>query len=74
MTCSYGCNLKYMAILCRYPVTLFNELYYLNSGGTIWTGIFPERKPIVVIITVAKPANLNFFISLLQMDRPQYIL
>ncbi|KAJ7946546.1 Non-lysosomal glucosylceramidase [Quillaja saponaria] len=20
-----------------YPVTLFNELYYLNSGGTIWT-------------------------------------
>ncbi|TYJ03729.1 hypothetical protein E1A91_A12G047700v1 [Gossypium mustelinum] len=22
---------------CRYPVTLFNELYYLNSGGTIWT-------------------------------------
>lgn len=24
---------------CRYPVTLFNELYYLNAGGTIWTGI-----------------------------------
>ncbi|WOL01538.1 hypothetical protein Cni_G10255 [Canna indica] len=21
----------------RYPVTLFNELYYLNTGGTIWT-------------------------------------
>ncbi|KAJ6715552.1 BILE ACID BETA-GLUCOSIDASE-RELATED [Salix viminalis] len=20
-----------------YPITLFNELYYLNSGGTIWT-------------------------------------
>ncbi|XP_058181290.1 uncharacterized protein LOC131299569 isoform X2 [Rhododendron vialii] len=20
-----------------YPVTLFNELYYLNSGGTVWT-------------------------------------
>ncbi|RVW28922.1 Non-lysosomal glucosylceramidase [Vitis vinifera] len=22
-----------------YPITLFNELYYLNSGGTVWTGI-----------------------------------
>jgi hypothetical protein len=22
----------------RYPVALFNELYYLNAGGTIWTG------------------------------------
>ncbi|KAJ0087545.1 hypothetical protein Patl1_07696 [Pistacia atlantica] len=21
-----------------YPITLFNELYYLNAGGTIWTG------------------------------------
>ncbi|KAF6159696.1 hypothetical protein GIB67_029954 [Kingdonia uniflora] len=21
-----------------YPTTLFNELYYLNAGGTIWTG------------------------------------
>ncbi|KAG5024118.1 hypothetical protein JHK85_020460 [Glycine max] len=24
-------------VLCRYPTTLLNELYYLNSGGTIWT-------------------------------------
>ncbi|KAL0384644.1 UNVERIFIED_CONTAM: Non-lysosomal glucosylceramidase [Sesamum radiatum] len=24
-------------VYCRYPPTLFNELYYLNSGGTIWT-------------------------------------
>lgn len=30
--------LKFLG-LCRYPVTLFNELYYLNAGGTIWTGI-----------------------------------
>ncbi|KAJ8436166.1 LOW QUALITY PROTEIN: hypothetical protein Cgig2_002737 [Carnegiea gigantea] len=21
-----------------YPITLFNELYYLNAGGTVWTG------------------------------------
>jgi non-lysosomal glucosylceramidase len=25
---------------CRYPGTLFNELYYLNSGGTVWTGMW----------------------------------
>lgn len=23
----------------RYPITLFNELYYLNAGSTIWTGM-----------------------------------
>ncbi|XP_038999531.1 non-lysosomal glucosylceramidase-like [Hibiscus syriacus] len=28
-----------------YPVTLFNELYYLNAGGTIWTdGLPPTRS------------------------------
>lgn len=27
-----------LPFLGRYPVTLFNELYYLNSGGSIWTG------------------------------------
>ncbi|KAI3854557.1 hypothetical protein MKW92_042089 [Papaver armeniacum] len=28
-----------------YPATLFNELYYLNAGGTIWTdGSLPTRK------------------------------
>ncbi|KAL4302233.1 hypothetical protein GQ457_10G022510 [Hibiscus cannabinus] len=27
--------------LNRYRVTLFNELYYLNSGGTIWTDGLP---------------------------------
>ncbi|GFY88591.1 beta-glucosidase, GBA2 type family protein [Actinidia rufa] len=26
-----------------YPVTLFNELYYLNSGGTIWTDGSPPH-------------------------------
>ncbi|KAM7470275.1 hypothetical protein LguiA_008458 [Lonicera macranthoides] len=29
-----------------YPVTLFNELYYLNSGGTIWTDGSPPVHPL----------------------------
>ncbi|XP_062192980.1 uncharacterized protein LOC133896401 isoform X2 [Phragmites australis] len=27
-----------------YPVALFNELYYLNAGGTIWTDGQPPKK------------------------------
>ncbi|KAF7096293.1 hypothetical protein CFC21_098260 [Triticum aestivum] len=27
-----------------YPVVLFNELYYLNAGGTIWTDGLPPKK------------------------------
>ncbi|CAO2829899.1 unnamed protein product [Amaranthus hypochondriacus] len=27
-----------------YPVTLFNELYYLNAGGTVWTDGSPPLK------------------------------
>ncbi|XWS24698.1 hypothetical protein CRYUN_Cryun27aG0005700 [Craigia yunnanensis] len=27
-----------------YPVTLFNELYYLNAGGTIWTDGSPPMQ------------------------------
>ncbi|KAG0504006.1 hypothetical protein HPP92_004078 [Vanilla planifolia] len=27
-----------------YPVTLFNELYYLNAGGTIWTDGLPPKQ------------------------------
>ncbi|EPS69863.1 non-lysosomal glucosylceramidase, partial [Genlisea aurea] len=30
-----------------YPVTLFNELYYLNSGGTIWTDGSPPRHSLL---------------------------
>ncbi|KAI4375849.1 hypothetical protein MLD38_013669 [Melastoma candidum] len=26
-----------------YPITLFNELYYLNSGGTVWTDGLPPH-------------------------------
>ena len=25
-------------LVCRYRVTLLNELYYLVAGGTVWTG------------------------------------
>ncbi|KAK8947812.1 hypothetical protein KSP40_PGU003950 [Platanthera guangdongensis] len=27
-----------------YPVTLFNELYYLNAGGSIWTDGLPPKQ------------------------------
>ncbi|TKW08144.1 hypothetical protein SEVIR_6G009600v4 [Setaria viridis] len=27
-----------------YPIGLFNELYYLNAGGTIWTDGHPPKK------------------------------
>ncbi|KAL5559864.1 hypothetical protein UlMin_036075 [Ulmus minor] len=27
-----------------YPITLFNELYYLNAGGTIWTDGSPPSR------------------------------
>ncbi|KAJ4964798.1 hypothetical protein NE237_016647 [Protea cynaroides] len=32
-----------------YPVTLFNELYYLNAGGTIWTDGSPPMQSLVNI-------------------------
>ncbi|PSS02916.1 Non-lysosomal glucosylceramidase [Actinidia chinensis var. chinensis] len=32
-----------------YPVTLFNELYYLNSGGTIWTDGSPPVNALTTI-------------------------
>ncbi|XP_038996111.1 non-lysosomal glucosylceramidase-like [Hibiscus syriacus] len=32
-----------------YPVTLFSELYYLNSGGTIWTDEPPPLHSLVSI-------------------------
>ncbi|KAG8368893.1 hypothetical protein BUALT_Bualt15G0093900 [Buddleja alternifolia] len=34
-----------------YPPTLFNELYYLNSGGTIWTDGSP---PLHSLLTIGK--------------------
>lgn len=32
-----------------YPVTLFNELYYLNAGGTIWTDGSPPIQSLAAI-------------------------
>ncbi|XP_076896835.1 uncharacterized protein LOC143549958 [Bidens hawaiensis] len=32
-----------------YPITLFNELYYLNSGGTIWTDGLPPAHNLSTI-------------------------
>ncbi|PIN09574.1 putative bile acid beta-glucosidase [Handroanthus impetiginosus] len=46
-----------------YPPTLFNELYYLNSGGTIWTDGSP---PVHSLLTIGKKrfsldkSNLDF--------------
>ncbi|XP_028063644.1 non-lysosomal glucosylceramidase-like isoform X3 [Camellia sinensis] len=32
-----------------YPITLFNELYYLNAGGTIWTDGLPPMQSLTTI-------------------------
>ncbi|KAF2290448.1 hypothetical protein GH714_013247 [Hevea brasiliensis] len=32
-----------------YPITLFNELYYLNSGGTVWTDGSPAVQSLAAI-------------------------
>lgn len=32
-----------------YPVTLFNELYYLNAGGTVWTDGLPSVESLASI-------------------------
>ncbi|KMT07918.1 hypothetical protein BVRB_6g145220 isoform A [Beta vulgaris subsp. vulgaris] len=40
-----------------YPVTLFNELYYLNAGGTVWTD---GSSSLQSTVTVGKPGfSLN---------------
>ncbi|CAK9165382.1 unnamed protein product [Ilex paraguariensis] len=33
----------------QYPITLFNELYYLNAGGTIWTDGSPPLHSLSII-------------------------
>nr|XP_048335999.1 non-lysosomal glucosylceramidase isoform X1 [Ziziphus jujuba var. spinosa] len=33
-----------------YPITLFNELYYLNSGGTVWTDGSPPLHSLASIV------------------------
>ncbi|KAE9602071.1 putative glucosylceramidase [Lupinus albus] len=44
-----------------YPITLFNELYYLNSGGTIWTDGSPPVHSLVNI--EERKFSLDGFIS-----------
>ncbi|XP_072974444.1 uncharacterized protein [Typha angustifolia] len=34
-----------------YPITLFNELYYLNAGGAIWTDGLPPIQSLTAIET-----------------------
>ncbi|XVE55016.1 hypothetical protein DITRI_Ditri03aG0127100 [Diplodiscus trichospermus] len=33
-----------------YPITLFNELYYLNAGGTVWTDGSPPTRSLVSLV------------------------
>ncbi|KAF0900398.1 hypothetical protein E2562_031589 [Oryza meyeriana var. granulata] len=42
-----------------YPVTLFNELCYLNAGGTIWTDGQPPKN--TSLSSATEPFNLNTF-------------
>ncbi|XP_020230629.1 non-lysosomal glucosylceramidase isoform X1 [Cajanus cajan] len=44
-----------------YPTTLLNELYYLNSGGTIWTDGSPPMRSLVK--TRERKFSLDGFIS-----------
>ncbi|KAL2339333.1 hypothetical protein Fmac_013779 [Flemingia macrophylla] len=44
-----------------YPITLLNELYYLNSGGTIWTDGSPPVHSLVK--TRERKFSLDGFIS-----------
>ncbi|KAJ8529738.1 hypothetical protein K7X08_036573 [Anisodus acutangulus] len=39
-----------------YPITLFNELYYLNAGGTIWTDGLP---PVQSLSTIGKKFSID---------------
>lgn len=45
---SYSRILKFFRrVFCRYPITLFNELYYLNSGGAVWTGMYSVQSTLL---------------------------
>ncbi|PWZ16534.1 Non-lysosomal glucosylceramidase [Zea mays] len=47
----------------RYPVALFNELYYLNAGGTIWTdGQAPKRAGFASSLTGTEPFSIDTFL------------
>uniref|UniRef100_A0A0D9X3Q7 Non-lysosomal glucosylceramidase n=1 Tax=Leersia perrieri TaxID=77586 RepID=A0A0D9X3Q7_9ORYZ len=42
-----------------YPITLFNELYYLNAGGTIWTDGQPPKN--TGLSSATEPFSLDTF-------------
>lgn len=43
-----------------YPVALFNELYYLNAGGTIWTdGQAPKKAGFASSLTATEPFSID---------------
>ncbi|VAI88493.1 unnamed protein product [Triticum turgidum subsp. durum] len=44
-----------------YPVALFNELYYLVAGGTIWTDGRPPKMSVASSGTGTEPFSLDVF-------------
>ncbi|KAL6646589.1 hypothetical protein ACP70R_015666 [Stipagrostis hirtigluma subsp. patula] len=52
-----------------YPVALFNELYYLNAGGTIWTdGQPPKTNGFAASVSAGEPFLLDNLLSCLSAD------
>ncbi|XP_047050557.1 non-lysosomal glucosylceramidase-like [Lolium rigidum] len=49
-----------------YPIALFNELYYLNAGGTIWTDGLPPKISVASSGTGTEPFSLDVFHTDLQ--------
>lgn len=40
-----------------YPIALFNELYYLNAGGTVWTDGSPPEHSLMPVIARKNAVN-----------------
>ncbi|KAI4972425.1 hypothetical protein ZWY2020_003350 [Hordeum vulgare] len=51
-----------------YPVALFNELYYLIAGGTIWTDGRPPKMSVASSGTGTEPFSLDVFRTDLQLQ------
>ncbi|PSS19378.1 Non-lysosomal glucosylceramidase [Actinidia chinensis var. chinensis] len=52
-----------------YPITLFNELYYLNAGGTIWTDGLPPMQS----LTSIGQKKYSIYNSRLKLDKTNKI-
>lgn len=63
-----------------YPITLFNELYYLNAGGTIWTDGSPPMQSLATIrrrkfsLDTPTSDNKNIFCAANENDTANGIL